>query len=74
MYTAVFHVLFPRKSHGIHEHMETNKLQEKWSHSMYEYNKWRNYQMHDYVWPGSRTSKVNQFCTKAFLIKIILSN
>ena len=29
MYTAVFHVLFPRKSHGIHEHMETNKLQEK---------------------------------------------
>ena len=74
MHTAVFHVLFPRKSHGIHEHMETNKLQEKWSHSMYEYNEWKNSQMHDYVWSDSRTSKVNQFCTKAFLIKIILNS
>lgn len=36
---------------------------------MYEYNKWRNYQMHDYVWPDSRTFKGNQLCTKAFLIK-----
>lgn len=26
MYTAVFHVLFPRKSHRIHKLMETNKL------------------------------------------------
>lgn len=41
---------------------------------MYEYNKWRNYKMHDYVLPDSKTSKGNQFCTKAFLIKIIPNN
>lgn len=41
---------------------------------MYEYNEWKNSQMHDYVWSDSRTSKVNQFCTKAFLIKIIPDN
>lgn len=41
---------------------------------MYEYNEWRNYQMYDYLCPNSRISKVNQFCTKAFLIKIITNN
>jgi hypothetical protein len=41
---------------------------------MYEYNKWINYQMYDYVCPDARIFKSNQFCTKAFLIKIIVSN
>ncbi len=29
MYTAVFHVLLPRKPYSIHKNKETNKLQEK---------------------------------------------
>lgn len=38
---------------------------------MYEYNKWMNPQIYDYVWPNSRTFKGNPFCTKAFLIGTI---
>lgn len=33
----------------LHKHKETNELCLNLSHSIYEYNKWRNYKTHDYV-------------------------
>ena len=74
MYTAVHFVLLPGNSHKIRKYKEINKLWKNRSYSMYEYNKWRNYQMHDYVWPDSRIFQGQSVLYEGILIKIIPNN